>query len=851
MQSALCRPVVVLCLCLLITARATLAQGPAPFAEPLSSADLQRWVEVLQLEGDAKRSAVAAFERSLAEAQALRDGEMAAFERETTNPGDPATTIEVLEQRSKRAKTLVGRQAAIENALFDEIASLVPDSARPALESQRRIAARRRSLASLDMFQRNGLAPDLVQLVADAKLELTPEATATLQDYDQRLTELMHRTAMAALESGPATRRAVQAAPPAPPPSPDGGDEQARAAAREAMRARMAARAAAQLPLNTLRGDILELHRSGFDRLVPLLAADDARTLRSRFLASNYMAVTIKRDTPERLASMIRARAAAEPTIPPETIAAAERIIEQWRQQVEPIERRMMDAVDAQRRDRTGMPISFGDDGEGMAMHAGESGPLGDLRRERDEATVQARQQIAGLHPALEAVARDDEPGHQIAFAPGGALPDGAVVGETRVSAVMVMDNDGGGGMGEAIAIDFSPDMISAPRGGVRPIEPREFDAMMQRMKADEPARATARAAFDAYHRSATARLQAALGDAKADEPMEIGGVGGMAIVSFNEPPKPEVLDAALAGLTAEDDAFFAALGDPSEPTIARERAIRSRERQRQRLSVGGAPMMQPWGRFERTELVAIVAEADVPQDRRAFIDATVAQHGERMSALLGRLVEASEAMRRAEQAFTRVVDHGDGRVERSIEIGPDENNAFMRASRELTSAMESTTAEVRRTLDELSRQLSADAARRIRRAAFAQAMPRIMTDPRSVEPRLDLAIVLETISDSTRIALIELLAAHQDRVDALVDRFVADCEQAAREQGPGGSSGPGEMRALRQTDALQARLRFDRNELNDATMRRLRALLSTEENSKVADLPPAHNRRGASFLSF
>jgi len=863
------------------------AQSPSPFADPLSSADLARWVSRFELSGDAAQRAAAVFEQSLVESQALRDGELASFTRDARPTQDPTVTLEALEQRSKRARALVARQAAIENRLFDELASMLPESRRASLEAERRAAARRRSAAALDMFDRSGLTPDLLDALGGidggAALRDQPPIATALLDYDLRLTDLMQRAANLALESGPVTRRAVDAAAAARTPSepsagqsdgsPPGPGDGPDASMRDRIRTAMDARAAAQAPLAAIRGDILALHRSAFDRLMTLLPPVEAHALRHRFISSNYRAIAIKRDTPERLLAQVKSKAGGVDGVPAEALESAERVASLWRERTDAIERRMMDAVDDRRLHRGGgMLMPFDDGGEVFVGGSGpaDAGPLPALRREREEAAQQARDQIAALHPLLAELSRRDAPGPQIAFGaegmqmgPGGA---GGVV-EARATAVMVVDGEGGG---DAIAIDFSPDMLQRGGGAViRPIDPREFDAMVARLGWSGLRREQAQAAFDAYRAKADERVRSALGNAKAEAPLEIGGAGGMAFIALNEPPAPEVIASAVMQLAAEDEAFFEALSEVAETgspqsaeravgvdgavsqAIARERGIRSRERLRQRLSLGGPPMLQPWGRFEKVELAAIATEVQLPDALRAPIEQTVSQHGERMNALLANLASARETLRKAEASATRVIDHGDGRIERSINVDSDGDGDFSRAIRGQAAALEAVTSEVRRTLDDLARQLPHDAARRIRRAAYAQAMPQIVTDPRSAEERLEQAIMLESISEPTRMALIELLASHQDAVDALVDRFVVDAEHQERDGGPRQGPGPGEMRAMRGSDALQRRLRFDRNEVNDATMRRVRALLSAEENAAIADLPSASGAGGVVSFSF
>lgn len=815
-------------------------QSSSRFASPLSSADLARWVQLLELEGTARRTAEAAFERTLAESQAFRDGDISAFERDARVVTDPSTTVEILEQRSRRSKALLAQQAAIENRLFDELAALVPESRQPIVEAQRRAAARRRSAAAIDFMSRGGLTTDLVDLARrEESFRPTAEANAVLLAYDIRLTDLLQRASSLALESGLATRKALDAAGATGPVS----DEDP-ALMRQRMAAMAAARQSAQAPINEIRNEIIALHRTTLESLVPLLSPETARAVRRAFLQANYRPITIKRDSPERLLASVKSRADSDPSITPDMVATATRLTEAWHSGAEAVERKMMDTIDERRRTRGGAPfmappepdengdvsVAFGDFDDG----------LGELRAKRDELATSTRNQIAALAPALADLAREDAPGPQVAFAPGTALDLGG--GNAAFSAVVVLDSGGGA---EAMTIDLPGGAFTGSRAGLRPIESTEFDAMMDRLGWTPERRDAAQRAFDAYATTAAAHVKEALGDSTVEAPIELsGGGGGAFFMATSQPADGAALDAALAALAVDDAAFFDALGGTDDPALVRERGIRERERLRQRAALGSAMMLRPWGRFEKVDLPMIVAQSGIGAEDRARVQATADASGDRMSANLGALIEANERMRKLESSLEEVIDHGGGRIERSVRIDSGANDEWPRAAAALDQAQRAIVDDVRRSLDQIAESLSPQEARRIRRAAYTQALPQLMHDPRSAESRLEQAVLLESLSDETRRSLIDLLARHQAAVDALVDAYVTDAEKLSRDEGPRAGPGPGDMRSMRQSDQLQRRLRFDRSEVNDATMRRLRAQLGADENARIEDLPPSNAGR-------
>ncbi|MBM4112316.1 MAG: hypothetical protein FJ253_02910 [Phycisphaerae bacterium] len=810
------------------------AQGPRPFAAPLSSTDLDRWIATTSPDAATRAAIVEAFEKSLMESQALRDSEMAGYESDWVTRPSRSLSDEELDQRSRKARGIASRQAALEERLFETIAALVPESRRDAIAAERRAAARRRAIASLDPFLRSGFTPDLVEISARAWTgddAMPDRAAAALRGYDLDLTNACEKVAVLAMASEPAQRAAQQRIDAAEPIPEEGADPDA--AMRQRMRNAMKARAEALAPINELRAKAADSHREALAAVSAALPEPQARALRDAFVRAAYPMVGVKRQGPESVLEQAISRSTqpgAAP-IPQEAIDSAKSLLTSWRTQDDEIATRMMDAIDARRRTRGGGPMMvFEGDGPDGAIAFDD--PIRELRADRDGLDERTRQQLAALDPAFAAIVGEPA-APQVLVAPGGfvgALPQG----EVRASAMLVVDAGGGGA--DAISIELPEGLdFHAAGAPLRAIDAKEFDAMLARLSLDAARAASLRSAWEKYRASADPAMKGSLG---GENGMRFEAPGGAVFMSVGAGPEPVDLAAATTLLEAEDARFFAEaetiVGDGD--AMEREQGIRARDRLRQRISAIHRFGMRPWGRFERVDLPAIMASTQLAGADRAAAAELVASHGARLSGLLAQMLAASDEVQRIERASVERIEGPGGNVEERINLGGEE---WAKAIGALASAQQAVTDEVRRTLDLLAQTLPAPAARSVRRTAYASAMPEVMQDRRAVDERVEQALALSSLDDARRLALIDLLSQHQGGVDRLVDRFIEDALEREKRLGGSAAQGPGpsEMRAMRSADSLQQRLRFDRSEMNDATMRRLRKILTEEENRAIADL--------------
>lgn len=821
--------------------RSASAQGPDPFPAPLSSADLAGWCDWLQLSGPQKDAAAAAFERYLATAQALRDAECAAYRDLASGTLGQRRSLEELEQLSKRAKAVAGRIEANEQRLFDELSSVAPEPMRPTVEFLRRQAARRRAVATADAMRRGGLQPDLFQLMEQSETlprEKRAEMLALLGPYEQKLTDELEAMADFNLQAGIIQRKASDAA---------NGGERPQPGDREAMTRAMKARQEAMAPLAARKNTVATLHRKALATAATAMPPAEWSKLHSRFVAAHYPQLVLGSSS---LDSAIReARALAkEGKLPPEALARAEQIVEAWRTADQAVESEMMDAADAKRRSSTG-PVSF--TGDGAIMIGGQSDDMAPLRERRQKLAESARAELEAAHPALAQARKDREGG-------AAAGPAVAVAGEEiRTSAVMVLTTDGGpeGMVFEAEGFEF----LGGDQGGsVKPIDSALFETILGRAGVQGDATDVARSAFAGYAEAAEAARRETVGAVPAPAPAEVHE--GEMTISFDggSPENRAAMASArrefAARLAKEEEALFEAIGavvpTAAQPAVARERDARVRELLRQQADLPVLGAIRPAGRFERVDLPSLVDGLDLPPAAKSSAAPILNQHAERLTTDLRSLVAATTRMQDMEMRQMEVVNQtgpGGSRVERRLTLS-DDDKAFQEAQRALSNAQAAVISEVRRTLEELRAALPPDSMRRVKRAAFAAALPSVMRDERSAESRLEAALTLASLTDTQRVAVGELLNAHRDAVDVLVDRFVADAETKADALT---QSEEFDFRRMRNSDAIQKSLRFDRSEVNDASMRRLRRILDAAQNAQVEDLPATQRpREPAAFFA-
>ena len=183
------------------------------------------------------------------------------------------------------------------------------------------------------------------------------------------------------------------------------------------------------------------------------------------------------------------------------------------------------------------------------------------------------------------------------------------------------------------------------------------------------------------------------------------------------------------------------------------------------------------------------------------------------------------------------------------------------RASRE--TAAEITTLN-KATLARLIEALPPDAAQSLRMEYNRKAYPNIYNDSRSAEPHLKAALALEDLSPQQRSQIAEMTQEYRAAYDQLCDQLVELMANASANGfpgfgGPGGGPGGGgrnggaagaggasggaagsgggggqrDMQSWQQQQRALEKVNFDRDELSDNALARLRAALNDEQTQR------------------
>jgi len=162
------------------------------------------------------------------------------------------------------------------------------------------------------------------------------------------------------------------------------------------------------------------------------------------------------------------------------------------------------------------------------------------------------------------------------------------------------------------------------------------------------------------------------------------------------------------------------------------------------------------------------------------------------------------------------------------------------RAAREAQQAL---IALNKSTLTKLSSTLPESNSLELRRAYYRKAFPEIFRDSRSAEPRLTDALNLSDLTDEQRTQIQQIAADFHGSYDQISEKMI-DLESAAADTfsggGAGGAGGGGQNRdwqAIQDQMRSREKLDFDRNDLNDKTLARLRAALNEDQVQRLGGL--------------
>jgi hypothetical protein len=846
-------------------ARPAVAQGTSDlFPDPIASRDAEAMLSRVGLEGESRIAALKEFERYVERFLELRKTDIDAYLRGRSSPGAAPTREEVAARVDDRSK-LLKRIAAIENQYFDALSSTVDEAHRPDVERERARAERRRAWAAANPYFGRGSAVELADLVDAAvagvregalPADVIDAVNGLLSNHEMQQTAL-HRKLLDLAVEEPLRLHDARVASGATRP---GGDPES--AGPEAWSAYFKAmadvRRTARAPQAEVRAKLRELARSTMKSIVAVLPEEFGAKFRANFVTAVYPQIAGQRDPIPPLVT--EARGLAEKgEITKEELATIESLAAAHAQRRNAIDDRMMDHGDTNMPLDDGPQFTFGpSDAPGSNDAAAKLAAMFEERSALDAAT---RNAIAGAAAALASKAKPAEESGDFAILNG--VPVNLSELESGASFVIMgtADGDGEGGAMLAISGALDPgDPMGVPSAMKRP----EFDAIIARFGLSEDLSAIATMLFDDYtdkHRELEAGDVAEL----AAQPP----VNGMIAFADGTSPPPatketvarqfELRRTILDRVLELDREFFAsleaALGG-AIPAKSIERLRNARERAaldagaHAGFSVLNLTSMLGGSKASSVDLAEVV--------RGASDELALGDGAKDLEPILDAWEEASIAAfrRRWELRLTAQRMRAEFDL-RPMEPVPGEEGAFRvagddadfekleKADRSSAEADRFTATINRNALEDLLRALPDDGRRRVLRDRWNRAAwPEAFRDPRDVSPRIEQALAMPELPADAKAALEAIRAEHAEALRRITDEIIATNEKFT--ETPKDSDEPSfDIRSLQQQQDVVKRLGFERSELNERTLRRIREALPPELAAKIADLPKA---RGIQF---
>jgi len=430
----------------------------------------------------------------------------------------------------------------------------------------------------------------------------------------------------------------------------------------------------------------------------------------------------------------------------------------------------------------------------------------------------------------------DDE----VAFNLDGADGGGVVMVMSGNDGPVVFGDSFGDGLGANL--EFSGVSFAEPgstEGGVRVRLPKAMPAeeceQLARTLGLDPANPSFRTMVDDYHarsREMDERLGAPFRDASHPQALELP--------AERAKDAPMLVDAYVEGLAAVDDAFIgnvaAAAGAADGPLrAARDERAAARAR-RTRYATGVMGSASP-SDLDEVRLGAVIASTELsPADRASATDAWVAwSPSARAAAEQWRAACRSGDARWLEQereAMAHPLAAGGHAEGEAVALGQERINGVMEIASAQSAALQAITRANIAGERAVEAALPEPARRSLREAWNRAAAPAAYADRKDAMPALDAASVDPALSDEQRSQVNALRGAHAARhreaCDRLAELVILNKPSVAEAMG---------VQRIPDANVEIAAERFERQELNARSTRRLRAIVSP------APTPPEPSR--------
>ncbi|MBL9121979.1 MAG: hypothetical protein JNL80_18880 [Phycisphaerae bacterium] len=850
------------------------AQGTTDqFPEPLTSEEIEGSLDRIGVSGDSRAQALRSFEEYIGKYLDLRKGDIETYLQGRSDLSGSERTREEVASRVSARERLLRRIAALDNQLFDSIATVAGESAATKAQREKMRAERRRDWAASTSFMGRGSRIELSEILHEVVArsgsplpgELQTTIDALLYQHEQSLTSQCRKLLdlsvnepekMFDARAEANLRRPQPEAGKAPAPDEWGnyfrGIEEIRKKVRE--------------PQSEVRKAIRKANREMAARIAETLPPSIGQSFRDAFMSRAYSLAAAPRDPSPAILKDAKS-AAEKKEIDDETLGKIESLVTAHVARRNGLNDRIAEKIDDESSSSSGM--FFFVDGEESEEKKPESSRLLEERGRIDSELTNA---IAGLAPDIVKRRDGDSESRSFTFnTADGEMPSGATF-EART--VMVVAGGEGGEMGEPIVFSesFGGDELGAvfagatldfaggPRTGVvQPMQEPWVDRIRKAYGLAEDQASVLRLLFDDYRTGYREIEEGELAELKSLP----SGMNGVIVIANGEegtaPPKAtaettrrryELKRSITQRTIALDAGFFDGLGAAFGDLIPAEEVTRlkhERERAAYIAADQGGGFM--FGGFNSSKAPTVDLAEVV---RNASLDADA------LKAIRGRLdawdVSATDAFRsryadrisaqESQEEFDRVMmarSEAEGRAgEIRIENNDQEFQRMEAIQKKAAKADDLTRSVNEGALEDMIAALPTDELKRTLRDAWHRKIwPQVFRDRRDVQPKIEAALAMEGVTDEVKAKIRGLAAEHMTEYRRIADEMIAANEAAAKPVAADGAQDVGfDPNAMRKRQETMNRLTFERDELNEKTFRRVKEQLGEELAKKLGDLP-------------
>jgi hypothetical protein len=823
------------------SARAQGTMGVLP--DPISTRELQGYADRLGLSQQQRQAIEPAHDQYREEFRVLRESQIEKFVQNSRgwqgggfgmmNNQDEA------EKNLRELESILNKIKTIDNLFFDQIQTVLTEDQVLLMASARQARDRARyrtGLSRMTGFMNPATQVDLSEIVAD--LKLTPaerdSIAPLLTQYESSLTNAAKKLHDTAMNS---TRQTLEKLKAQGLNEASMRDQGRRGETWDKFRAIMSEANAA---LMEKASEVSQINRKAARSITPMLSAENSRELREQYYQRGY---------PEAASRGNSTRRAFEAALKFEDLSDDQRqtitaMAAEFEASSDRVTEQMLDMIDENRQKQS----FFDFDMDRRRKHEEQ---LRELREKRTAAGQTAMDSLkAMLGPDLTAKleqrvaeAPASEAGAQgtstVRFGPGG--PGGtAIVAEVRTETAPADEL--------AVVDRFVPG----------PITKRDVDLFAEALKLSNDDKSVLASLYDNY-----------IAEFKVLEENQIKAIrdAQQKLWSFNReagdvaPPGPEAVDqlyalrrAALQAIIALDrslldDIQITLLSDDSRPQVQRLEQSRLRQIYARAAddSFGRGGGSQRFGRMfgqnseSPVDLTAVMRELTLtPTDPAAFQTA-IGEYEQSVTESFAKMYESAMKMQQGSDKFRAQMvsserergDNAEGRARR-FEGGDGMRQAMEGDSRAAREARQAITALNRASLDKVKQALPEAQAHELQQSYNRKAFAGVYRDNRSAERHLNAAMALEDLTSQQRAQVQEIVAEFRAEYEAISEKLV---ELEIHRPDAAGNQENRDWRGMGDQMRNREKLQFDRNDVNDKAVSKLRAALTEDQVARLGGL--------------